>query len=61
MSMRAWQLVAWMGAWLIVMGTVGALLTTRLGGDTDLTGYWFVAWGLVGVATGIAVRLHARS
>jgi hypothetical protein len=62
MSMRAWgQLVAWGSAWLLGVGTLGAVLTTRLGGDTHLTGYWFVAWGLVGVATGIALRLRTRA
>ncbi|WP_167880602.1 hypothetical protein [Nocardioides guangzhouensis] len=58
MSLRSWgQLVAW----LLGMGTLGALATVRLSGNADLTGYWFVAWGLVGIATGIAVHLRPRS
>jgi hypothetical protein len=62
MSLRAWrQLVAWGSAWLLGMGTLGALLTVRVSGDADLTPLWFVAWGLVGIATGIALRLRPHT
>jgi hypothetical protein len=56
------QQVAWGSAWLLGIGTVGALLTDRVSGNVDgqVTAYWFLAWGLVGLAAGIALRLSTR-
>jgi hypothetical protein len=63
MTLRVWgQLVAWGSAWVLGIGTIGALVTDQVSGNADgqMTAYWFLAWGLVGLAAGIALRLRTH-